>query len=242
VQPIEEISAVCRARRVPFHVDAVQAAGKLPASCQGVDLLSLSAHKCGGPKGMGALYVRRGVALRPLLFGGPQERERRAGTENVAAIVGFAAACDVTAKRLPHTAVTEDLRERLWAALAGVPGVRRNSPRQGCVCNTLNVGFSGISADALVAALDLRAVAVSSGSACAAGASEPSHVLQALGLDDRAARDGIRFSLGFRTTAEDVDRAAAAVWQICGAAVPAADAARAEAVHELPSPSRGGFG
>lgn len=209
IQPIAEIAAVCRRRGVVLHVDAVQALGKLAIDVGEVDLCTLSAHKLGGPVGVGALVVRRGVTLRPLCFGGEQERRRRPGTENVAGVVGFAAAM-----RRPVEVDSSELRERLWKSVAPIPGVHRNSPSTGCLPNTLNVGFDGVRGEALVAALDLEGVAVSVGSACAAGSGEPSHVLLAIGHDEMAARGGVRFSLGADTTAEDVDTAAVAVRRV----------------------------
>lgn len=211
IQPIEEIVACCHAAGALLHVDAVQAAGKIPVHVGDVDLLSISAHKLGGPKGVGALYVRPKVALSPLLVGGGQERGRRAGTENVAGTVGLGVACGLAAAEL--AAYGEGclaLREMLWAELrASITGVRRNSPEGGeCLPNTLHLGFDGVRGEALVAALDLEGVAVSSGSACAAGAGEPSHVLLALGRDPDAARNGVRFSLGRNTTKDEVEEVA----------------------------------
>jgi len=209
IQPIEEIGAVCRARKVLFHVDAVQAAGKIPLRVNNVDLLSLSAHKLGGPKGIGALYIRRGVTVRPLVLGGEQERGLRAGTENVAAIVGMGEACRLAAAELTQFgAASRLLRDGLWSSLQDeIAGLQRNGPADGdCLPNTLNISVEGVGGEALVAALDLEGVAVSSGSACAAGAGEPSHVLMALGRSPRAARDGVRFSLGRSTSADDVEQ------------------------------------
>jgi cysteine desulfurase len=208
LQPIGAIAAECAARGALLHVDAVQAAGKVPVCVTGVDLLSLSAHKLGGPQGVGALYVRRGITLQPLLIGGGQERGRRPGTENVAGIVGFGEACRLAAGELSQFArACAVMRERLWAGLARIPGVRRNSPAGAdCLPNTLHVSFEGVRGETLVAALDLEAVAVSSGSACAAGAAEPSHVLRALGHSEDAARDGVRFSFGRGNTAAEVGR------------------------------------
>jgi len=217
IQPVAAIGAICRERGIPLHVDAVQAFGKIAVNGSDVDLLSVSGHKIGGPKGVGALHVRHGIVIRPLLCGGSQERERRAGTENVAGIVGFGAACSRVPQRLEMAAGWELQRERLWSSLANLSGVRRNSPRSGCLANTLNISFADVSADALVAGLDLRQVAVSSGSACAAGASEPSHVLRSVGLDERAARQAIRFSLGVGTTDEEIDSARQAVFEVCSA-------------------------
>lgn len=209
IQPVEEIGALCRARRTPLHVDAVQAVGKIPVHVRGIDLLSMSAHKLGGPHGIGALFVRTGIGLHPILVGGGQERGRRAGTENVAGIVGMGAACRLAAVEIG--AVGEAcvaLREALWDGLrAAIPKIHRNSPDgDRCLPNTLNARFDGVRGEALVAALDLEGVAVSSGSACAAGAGEPSHVLLALGQSPETARDGVRFSFGRTNVEGDIAR------------------------------------
>ncbi|MFI5397202.1 MAG: cysteine desulfurase family protein [Candidatus Binatia bacterium] len=209
IQPIEEIGAICRARQVLLHVDAVQAAGKIPVHVRGVDLLSLSAHKMGGPKGVGALFIRREVVIRPLVLGGGQERGWRAGTENVAGIVGMGEACRFAAAELSAVGTAcRVLRDALWSSLQeSVSGLHRNSPSEtDCLPNTLNVSFEGIRGEALVAALDIEGVAVSSGSACAGGAGEPSHVLMALGRNQKAARDGVRFSLGRSTSVGEIEQ------------------------------------
>jgi len=203
IQPIAEVSAVCRAAGVPLHVDAVQAAAKISVAAPDCDLMSLSAHKLGGPKGVGALFVRSGTPLVGRALGGGQERGLRAGTENVAGIVGFGVACAV-AEREPEG--REVLRESLWQGLAArIAGLERNSPRDHCLPNTLNLRVAGIRGEALVAALDLEDIAVSTGSACAAGAAEPSHVLRAIGSTEADARDGVRFSLGPDTTRAEID-------------------------------------
>jgi cysteine desulfurase len=209
VQPIDAIAAACAARGARFHVDAVQAVGKIPVHVRGIDLLSLSAHKIGGPKGVGVLYVGGGCELHPLLVGGGQERGRRSGTENVAGIVGMGEACRLAAAEMHGFAEACVVRrEALWEGLcAAIPDVRRNSPSgTDCLPNTLNVSFAGVRGEALVAALDLDGVAVSGGSACAAGAAEPSHVLLALGRPADAARDGVRFSLGRTNSLREIER------------------------------------
>ncbi len=211
VQPIAEIGAVCRSAGVALHVDAVQALGKVAIDVGAVDLCTISAHKLGGPVGAGALFVRRGVALAPLARGGTQERGRRPGTENVAAIVGFAAALGAQPALGSDTA---SLRERLWRGLAALDDVRRHSAPTDCLPNTLLVGFANITGETLVAALDLAGVAVSVGSACAAGSGEPSHVLRALGYGDDDARGGVRFSLGHDTTAAELDETVAIVGRV----------------------------
>jgi cysteine desulfurase len=206
LQPIDEIAKICAQHGSPLHVDAVQAFGKVPVKTTGVDLLSLSAHKIGGPKGVGVLFVRQGVELVPTLFGGGQERGRRAGTENVAAIVGMGLACKLAHTELDwFSGTAAALRDRLWTRLREQVGdVHRHGADHG-LPNTLNVRFDGVRGEALVAALDLAGIAVSSGSACAAGAGEPSHVLCAIGLDDSTARDGVRYSVGRTNTPDEID-------------------------------------
>jgi len=211
VQPIEAIGALCRARGIALHSDAAQALGKLPVAAGLADLCTLSAHKLGGPIGVGALIVRRGVPVHPLCFGGAQERGRRPGSENVPGIVGFAAALSAPAS---SAAALGALRDRLWVGVGGLARVRRHSPADGCLPNTLTVGFAGASGEALVAALDLEGVAVSVGSACAAGSGEPSHVLRALGCSEAEARGGVRFSLGASTTAAEIDATVLAVQRV----------------------------
>jgi cysteine desulfurase len=212
VQPIAAIAALCRARGVLLHVDAAQALGKLELDLSGVDLCSVSAHKLGGPVGIGALVVRRAIALRPLAWGGEQERGTRPGTENAIGAVGFAAA--LAASAADDRVALAALRDRLWAAIADLPGVRRHSPATDVLPGTLNVGLDGLRGEALVAGLDLEGVAVSVGSACAAGSGEPSHVLRAIGCDEAAAAAGLRFSLGARNTTAEIDAAAAALHRV----------------------------
>ncbi len=204
IQDCQAIAELCRDRGVAFHSDAVQGFGKVSMQLPDADLISITAHKLGGPKGIGALVRRRDVELRPLLFGGSQERGWRPGTENVVGAAGFAAAA--LAAR-DAGAWTDALRERLWRALEPIAGVERYSPAANCLPNTLLVGFAGLRGESVVAALDLEGVAVSVGSACAAGSGEPSHVLRALGYDDERARCAVRFSSGRATTADEIDRA-----------------------------------
>jgi cysteine desulfurase len=210
IQPIAALSRGIHERDVLLHVDAVQAAGKLPLDVDslGVDLLSLSAHKIYGPKGVGALYVRKGINLRPLLGGGAQEREKRPGTENVAAVVGFGVAATLAAQELEcQAAHCFRLTSRLWKGIqATVSQVSLNGPEHDRLVNTLNVGFAGAAGEGLLMGLDLAGIAVSTGSACAAGSIEPSHVLLALGCDEAAAKSAIRFSVGKDTTEQDLDR------------------------------------
>jgi cysteine desulfurase len=212
LQPVEEAAALAHGKGALLHTDAVQAAGKVPIDVKrlDVDLLTLSAHKIGGPKGVGALWVRRGTRLEALLRGGAQERNRRAGTENVAGIVGFGVAAALASDPRAKTARMAVLRDRLEQRLLAIEGseVNGTAPR---VPNTTNVSFPGIEAESLLLALDLAGIAVSTGAACAAGAIEPSHVLRAMGLPPARVQGSLRFSLGPETTEEDIDRAAAAV-------------------------------
>jgi cysteine desulfurase len=209
IQPVAELAALARAHGALFHTDAVQSVGKIPVSVRAldVDLLSLSAHKFAGPAGIGALWIRRGVRLVPYLTGGRQERNRRAGTENVAAIAGLGVAARLASAHLADAAARiGGLRDRLEAAiLDAVPGTAVNGDRAHRVPNTTNIGFDGIEAESLLIALDLEGIAVSTGSACSSGSLEPSHVLRAMGLPTARARNSLRFSLGAGTTAEDID-------------------------------------
>ncbi len=184
VQPVAGAARLAHERGALVHCDAVQAAGKVPIDVRAldVDLLTLSAHKVYGPKGVGCLYVRRGTPMAPLVRGGGQERNRRAGTENVAGVVGFGAAAALAREGLAAEAArVAALRDRLDERLLAIPGTRRNGdgPR---VPNTTNVSFEGVEAEGLLIALDLEGIAVSTGAACAAGGVEPSHVLRAMGL------------------------------------------------------------
>jgi cysteine desulfurase len=211
IQPIEEISRVATEAGVTFHCDAVQSAGKLPIDVNrlGVDLLSISAHKFCGPKGVGALYVRAGTALAQRFYGGHAERDRRPGTENVPGIVGLGNAAELARTLLEEDASRiRSLRDRLEETLLGtIPSVRINGDRVRRVANTSNLAFSGAGGEALVIALDLQGIASSTGAACSSGSTEPSHVLTAIGLSYDVARSSLRLSLGRPTTSEEVDRA-----------------------------------
>jgi cysteine desulfurase len=211
VTPIGEIVHALAGRGIVVHTDAAQAAGRLPIDVAGlaVDLLSLSAHKLGGPTGVGALVVRGGVRLAACTTGGPQERGRRAGTENVAGIVGFGTAARLARAGLDRaTAHMTALRDRLWDGIrAALPEAVLNGPSTGPrLPNTLNASIPGVAGESLLVLLDLDGIAASLGSACAAGAPEPSHVLRAMGRSEADARNGLRLSLGPTTTADEIDR------------------------------------
>jgi cysteine desulfurase len=211
VQPIEEIGQIAKEANVYFHCDAVQSAGKLPLDVNqlGVDLLSISAHKIYGPKGVGALYVRSGTPLEPIFRGGHAERDRRPGTENVPGIVGLGKAAELAAQQMAGDANrVGSLRDRIEEAICRmVPAVKVNGDRARRAWNTTNLTFSGAGGEALVIALDLQGVECSTGAACSSGAVEPSHVLKAIGLSDDDARSSVRISLGRFTTAAEVDEA-----------------------------------
>ena len=209
LQPIREIGEICRARGVLFHTDAVQAVGAVPVDVQAlqVDLLSLSAHKIHGPKGVGALYVRKGTKLDSLLHGGAQERGFRAGTENLPGIVGLGKAIELaTAQLADNAARMTALRERLIAGvMERVSGTRLNGHPTQRLPGNVNLSFEGVEGEALLLRLDLAGVAASSGSACTSGALDPSHVLMALGLTEAQAQGSLRLTLGTDTTAEEID-------------------------------------
>jgi cysteine desulfurase len=214
IMPVKEISEIVKEKEVIFHTDAVQALGKIDINLKNlsVDLLSLSGHKLYGPKGVGALFIRDGldtrygVALKPLIHGGGQERGRRSGTENVAGIVGLGKACQIVKEELANKRIKE-LRDELYKGISGrISGIRINGHPEKRLSNTLNMGFDGAEGESLVMNLDLEGIAVSTGSACSEGNVEPSHVLLAMGLSKEQALSSLRFSLGRFTEREDIDR------------------------------------
>jgi len=209
LQPLARIAALARARGVPLHADVTQAVGKLPLDLreQGVDLASLSAHKFGGPKGVGCLIARGGIDFEPFLRGGGQERARRGGTENVPGIVGLGVACELAQRELPERAREQAvLRDRLWDGIAAkIPRARRNGSVERVLPNTLSVCVPGAPGDLLLQALDLEGVAVSSGAACASGSIEPSRALLAYGLSRDEARATLRLSVGHGVDAVQID-------------------------------------
>jgi cysteine desulfurase len=213
VQPIRELAAIAHEHGALMHTDAVQSAGKIAVDVRalGVDLLSLSAHKFNGPKGAGALWIKRGTRIHPILTGGKHERNRRAGTENVPAIAGLGTAAQLAAGKL---ADQQDrigrLRDRLEEGiLRSVPGTVVNGARTPRVPNTTNISFDRVEAESLLIALDLEGVAVSTGSACSSGSLEPSHVLRAMGLPAHRTQNSLRLSLGMFSTEPEVDRVVA---------------------------------
>ena len=210
IEPVEEIGRVAAEADVYFHTDAVQAAGKIPIDVKQIncDLLSLSGHKIHAPQGIGALYVRKGTLLKPLFYGGTHERSRRPGTENVAGIVALGKAAELAREGLDNGEVARlcSLRDRLERdLLANLDEIGVNSATAPRVPTTSNIHFDHVEGEALVIALDLKGLAVSTGAACSSGAIEPSHVLTAIGLPPEQARASLRFSLGKQNTAADVD-------------------------------------
>ena len=208
IQPIAEIGALCREAGVLFHTDAVQAVGHVPVDFAGmnIDMLSLSAHKFHGPKGMGALILRKGVRFGNLIDGGAQEKGRRAGTENLASIVGLGEAITVaTASLEENMARITAMRDRLIDSLLQLPRTRLNGSREHRLPGNLNISFEGIEGESLLLRLDMAGICASSGSACTSGSLDPSHVLMAIGLKHEVAHGSLRLSLSELTTEEDID-------------------------------------
>jgi cysteine desulfurase len=209
IQPIAEMAAVCRQAGVLFHTDAVQAVGKLPVKVNdlGVDMLSLSAHKFYGPKGVGALYVRKGVKLTPLFHGGSHERRKRAGTENSAGIIALARALEIaeTKREQEHIRLTQLADYFIAQVQSQIKDVYLNGHRDRRVPSTVNLSFKGVEGEAIILSLDMKGICVSSGSACTSGSLQASHVLTAMGVDTLLAQGSIRFSLGRYTTKEQID-------------------------------------
>ena len=217
IQPIADIGRVCRERGVLFHTDAVQAAGHLPIDvrAQNIDLLSISAHKFHGPKGVGALYARRGIALTNLIEGGAQERGRRAGTENTAGIAGMAAALDEAARNMERdSANMTALRDRLIAGLSRIPHSALNGDAERRLPGNVSFCFEGIEGESLLLLLDDKGVCASSGSACTSGSLDPSHVLLAIGRPHEVAHGSLRLTLSGETSGEDIDYTIKAVTEV----------------------------
>lgn len=233
IEPIAEIAKGAREKGIPVHTDAVQAVGKIPVDIRqlGVDLLSMSGHKIYGPKGIGALYVKKGTKLTPLLHGGHQEKARRPGTQNVPAIVGFGKACEIARQELKETGARLAFRRNRLESeiLKRIPHARVNGHPKDRLPNTLNVSFSFVDGESVMIALDTKGIAVSTGSACSTGSTEPSHVLTAMGRSAQQANGSIRFSLGSETTMEDVEETVIALFEVVSrlrANLPASDKGR----------------
>jgi cysteine desulfurase len=216
IQPMREISQICRERGVLLHSDMVQSFGKIDTDLSLVDAASFGAHKFYGPKGVGFLFLRSGLSIQPIMFGGTHENERRPGTENVAAIAGMAAAAEWTLRgRESEQERQAPLRDQLWTRIAeNVPDAKQNGANASRLANTLNVSLLGVDSEMLLIALDLEGVCASSGSACMVGSVVASHVLLAMGLPMERARSAVRFSLGKWTTADEIKAAGAAVRKI----------------------------
>lgn len=214
IQPIREIGAICREKKVPFHCDAVQAVGHIPVNVKddNIDMLSLSAHKFHGPKGIGVLYAKRGILLSNIIDGGAQERGKRAGTENIPSIVSMAAALEESCAHMQENAKKiARLRDRLIEGLSKIPHSRLNGDREKRVPGTVNFCFEGIEGESLLLMLDMNGIEASSGSACTSGSLDPSHVLLAIGLPHEIAHGSLRLSLSEYNTDEDVDHILATV-------------------------------
>lgn len=209
IMPVKEIGAVCKAKGVYFHTDAVQAVGHVPIDVrdQNIDLLSLSGHKFHAPKGVGALYCRKGIPLHNLIFGGAQERGKRAGTENTASIIGMGVAIEDACADLPEKIQkVKKLRDQLIDRISDeIPKCRLNGDREKRVCGNVNFSFEGIEGEGLLLLLDMNGICASSGSACTSGSLDPSHVLLAIGLPHEIAHGSLRLSINEETTQEDVD-------------------------------------
>ena len=208
--PVEQIAAICRERNVPFHCDGTQAVGKLPTDVRGlgIDVMSFAAHKFHGPKGVGAIYWRRGIRPRPLIIGGPQERGRRGGTENVPGIVGMGKAAELALAALPSMTKVASLRDELESQiLSRIDSAHVNGRTDQRLPNTTNIGFSRLEAEAILLLLSEQGVCASAGAACSSGSLEPSHVLRAMKIDEKIAHGAIRFSLSRMTTQHEIERA-----------------------------------
>jgi len=218
IQSMREISQICRDRGVLLHSDMVQSSGKIDIDISLVDAASFAAHKFYGPKGAGLFFLRNGLSVQPIMFGGAHENERRPGTENVAAIAGMAAAAEWTLRdRQVEQKREAQLRDELWARIAGAfPAAKENGDSAQRLANTLNVSFPGFDSETTLMALDLEGVCASSGSACMVGSVVASHVLLAMGLPMERASSAVRFSLGKQTTAKEIDDAAKAIERIVG--------------------------
>ena len=217
IQPISEIGKICRENKIIFHTDAVQAVGHLPIDVKSeqIDMLSISSHKCHGPKGVGALYCRKATPLFNLIYGGAQERNRRAGTENLAGIVGMATALTDAVAEMDKVSKHEiALRDKLFASLSKIPYSKINGDRSVRLPNNFNMSFEGIEGESLLLLLDDRGICASSGSACTSGSLDPSHVLLAIGLPHEVAHGSLRLTLSKYTTEQEIDQVIKAVPEV----------------------------
>jgi cysteine sulfinate desulfinase/cysteine desulfurase-like protein len=218
IQPISDLAAISHDHGIPFHTDAVQAVGKIPLDVDSldVDFLTMSAHKLHGPKGIGAIYIRKGVALDPLIHGGGQESGMRAGTENTSGIVGFGKAAELAEKRLKEmNHRIRNLRDRLWEGISDmIPDAMMNGHPEERLPNTLNVSLPGMRGESVVLALDQKGISLSSGSACRSGSPRPSHALLAMGLTEEEAHCALRFSLGIKTTKTQIEATIGSLSQV----------------------------
>jgi len=208
--PVGQVAELCRSKRVPFHCDGTQAVGKIPVNVAelGIDAMSFASHKFHGPKGVGAIFARRGLRMRPLVIGGPQEHNRRGGTENVPGIVGMGKAAELAAASLPQMQRVAELRDRLEREiLERIDDSHVNGRTDLRLPNTTNIGFSRIEAEAILLLLSEQGTCASAGAACSSGSLEPSPILRAMHIDDRIAHGAVRFSLSRYTTADEIDRA-----------------------------------
>lgn len=210
--PVEEIAQICKLKRVPFHTDGTQAVGKLPVNVAalGIDAMSFASHKFHGPKGVGGVFTRRGLRIRPLVIGGPQEHGKRGGTENVPGIVGMGRAAELAAEHLRDIPRIASLRDRLeHAILETIDDTHVNGRTDQRLPNTTNIGFARLEAEAILLLLSEQGICASAGAACSSGSLEPSHVLRAMRIDEKIAHGAIRFSLSRYTTDAEIDRALA---------------------------------
>lgn len=207
--PVVQIAEICRVAKVPFHCDGTQAVGKMPVDVHqiGMDAMSLAGHKFHGPKGVGALYVRKGLRVQPLIIGGPQERQRRGGTENVPGIVGMGKAAELAGKAMGEMSQVGELRDRLeQGILQRIEDTHVNGRTDCRLVNTTNIGFARLEAEAILLLLSEQGICASAGAACSSGSLEPSHVLRAMKIDDKVAHGAIRFSLSRYSTQKEIDR------------------------------------
>ncbi len=207
IQPIKEIAQIAKEKGIYVHTDAVQTLGNIPVDVQdlGVDLMTISSHKIYGPKGVGALYVKKGTKVKSLVFGGGQERKIRPGTENVAGIIGFGAAAEIAVQELGHSEGIRKLRDKLIEGLLTIEDVKLNGHPEKRLPGNVNVSIEFIEGEALLLSLDMEGIAASSGSACTSGSLDPSHVLMSMGLSHQTAHGSLRLTLGKGTTQEDID-------------------------------------